>query len=631
MTPEICARRLLIILVCFLAWITITPAVAQQTVLVDDQSAVVRLDGHLQYWFDHDHQLTLDALLRDTQPQWKRVDGTSPGFLYQAVPLWVRLDLRGGGSTGNTFLLELASPYLDRIDFFHVRYDAYGQPYIYDEAVDTEQDSARRLFKARFPVFAVPLEPGELATLYVRIDSTSALMAPMTLWRLEDYVGAEQRSLILYGMFFGIMLVMALYNASLYLFLRDKTYLYYVGFVLVVIGYEASLTGFGARYLWSELDWLKQHGMTLFICLGFWLGGKFVIEFLDLRRRNPRFHAIATLLVRAFAGCAVLALVLPESIVVPITQPLGLLACVMVLWAGIYQWRQGSQWARYLVIAWSVLMVGTSLFILMMIGWLPRNPFTEYVQIVGFVLETTLLSVALAARVNEERLAKSLALETALDLAHQVNLANQKNLLLQQQVNQELESRVSKQTWQLQSTLDKLFEANDRLERLTVTDPLTGLRNRRFFDEQFPRDFEQCRLVHQPMTLIVMDIDHFKLINDRHGHAVGDQCLEMVARVIASSCQRPDDRIVRFGGEEFVILLPRTDIAGANRVAERIRSLIEKTDFVLQGKRVPVTISVGVASQVPALAGGHQALFSEADRALYEAKSAGRNCVRVAV
>jgi diguanylate cyclase len=357
-------------------------------------------------------------------------------------------------------------------------------------------------------------------------------------------------------------------------------------------------------------------------------GGQFVIRYLELARRNPRFHLVAVLLVRAFAVCAVLALLLPESIILPLTQPLGLVSCVMVMWTGIYQWRQGSQWARSLVIAWSVLMVGTSAFILMLLDYLPRTPVTEYLQIVGFVVETTMLSIALAGRVSQDRVAQKLALQTALDLAHQVNLANQQNLLLQRQINDDLEHKVDRQTWQLQATLDKLFEANERLEKMALTDSLTGLYNRRYFDTHFAGTWRQARQAKTPLALLMIDIDHFKSINDRFGHQVGDQCLETVARVLESLCQRPDDQLIRYGGEEFVMVLPGTEAAAAQRMAERVRQRIEATDFLLQGKRVPVTISVGFASAQPEPGATTAGLFADADRALYAAKHAGRNCVK---
>jgi diguanylate cyclase len=131
----------------------------------------------------------------------------------------------------------------------------------------------------------------------------------------------------------------------------------------------------------------------------------------------------------------------------------------------------------------------------------------------------------------------------------------------------------------------------------------------------------------ETLSLLVVDIDHFKSFNDTYGHLVGDDCLKMVADCIKRHVTRPQDLAARYGGEEFVVLLPDTPEAGAVRVAERIREEIQKTAFRVSDQVLHLTVSIGVCSCAPARADATKALFACADDALYQAKAEGRNRV----
>ncbi|RYE97318.1 MAG: GGDEF domain-containing protein, partial [Oxalobacteraceae bacterium] len=183
----------------------------------------------------------------------------------------------------------------------------------------------------------------------------------------------------------------------------------------------------------------------------------------------------------------------------------------------------------------------------------------------------------------------------------------------------------------LGETRDELTKANERLAQLASYDGLTGLANRRAFDETLERDFaESCRS-GQPLSLVMIDVDHFKQYNDLHGHPQGDWCLQQVARAIESAARRPLDLVARYGGEEMVMVLPNTDAAGALIVAEMARATVEALQIPhsTQPSR-DVSISVGVASRTFENAVQNmQALVQRADEALYQAKTAGRNQVVV--
>jgi diguanylate cyclase (GGDEF)-like protein len=173
----------------------------------------------------------------------------------------------------------------------------------------------------------------------------------------------------------------------------------------------------------------------------------------------------------------------------------------------------------------------------------------------------------------------------------------------------------------------ELLRANEVLEQLSITDGLTHLHNHRHFHDQFAREVKRADRSGQPLCLMLIDIDDFKVLNDNYGHAVGDLVLADVAQLMNSQV-RESDYLARYGGEEFAMLLPQTRIEGAVALAEKIRAALAQHSFALpeSGEVVRVTVSIGVAEH----AATPDETFDAADRALYEAKAAGKDCVLVA-
>lgn len=181
----------------------------------------------------------------------------------------------------------------------------------------------------------------------------------------------------------------------------------------------------------------------------------------------------------------------------------------------------------------------------------------------------------------------------------------------------------------LRATSDELTEANAQLTQLARYDGLTGLANRRYFDEQLVREFAQALRTRRPLALVMVDVDHFKLYNDTYGHPEGDKCLQAVAGAIASAMRRPHDFVARYGGEEFVVLLSETDAAGAAVVAEAIRAAVSLLHVSFAESVVGyLSISAGVAAHShPRPRASPIELLNASDRSLYQAKRDGRNCV----
>ncbi len=178
------------------------------------------------------------------------------------------------------------------------------------------------------------------------------------------------------------------------------------------------------------------------------------------------------------------------------------------------------------------------------------------------------------------------------------------------------------------NTQMRLKRKTDLLEQHALLDGLTGVPNRRHFDDLFAEEMRRCLREGVPLSVIMMDIDDFKGFNDNYGHGEGDQCVQRVARALSGAMSRAGDRVCRYGGDEFVALLPNTDATGAREVAEQLRAAVEALAIGHQySSAAPVvTLSLGTASFDPARdSGSALSLLGQADEALYAAKKAGRN------
>lgn len=201
---------------------------------------------------------------------------------------------------------------------------------------------------------------------------------------------------------------------------------------------------------------------------------------------------------------------------------------------------------------------------------------------------------------------------------------------------EELKSRlqVGRRMLEYQYTLscltDELIQANQELHRMVAIDGLTGIPNRRHFEERYKEEWRRATRDEISLAVIMIDIDYFKKYNDFYGHIAGDNCLKQVAQVLSETISRAGDLVARCGGEEFVVLLPNTDSVGAVVVAEALRSAVNRLALPHCGSASQLlSISLGVAAGLPQQGDNSAELLKKADRALYQAKAAGRNNVRI--
>ena len=189
-----------------------------------------------------------------------------------------------------------------------------------------------------------------------------------------------------------------------------------------------------------------------------------------------------------------------------------------------------------------------------------------------------------------------------------------------QQLQQEIEKR--------QAAEEKLLKLNQKLNKLATLDGLTKIANRYYFDQTLTKEWFRGKREQSPLSLIMADVDYFKLYNDYYGHQAGDRCLQQVAQAISKTVNRPADLVARYGGEEFAIIIPQTSAENALYIAEKIRHQVEMLNIPHSASLASdrVSLSLGVTSIIPSFEYSQEKLLAAADKALYQAKSKGRNC-----
>jgi diguanylate cyclase (GGDEF)-like protein len=456
------------------------------------------------------------------------------------------------------------------------------------------------------------LKPG-VTEGYVRFRSDFGGYAPprrigLKLESQASFFRSEAREHEFHGIYAGIILAMVLYNLFLFLAVRERVYLLYVLYAGTFGSIWVVRSGLAFERVWP--GWPRWNEVSTFYLIGAALlfGTLFVQAFLDTRRHAPRLHRAAWALLAGVGAAILVGLAgrwLPAE---RLMAYLSLLACAGFIACGVLALRQGYRPARIYLAACGALLLGVIVYVITYLGLLPRTFLTVFGVQIGSAAEVLLLAFALGDRINLLRREREQA---------------------QALYRLGLEREVRQRTEDLGEANRRLHEANDRLARLSMLDELTGVANRRQLEAVLDAEWRRCTRTQQPLSVALLDVDHFKDFNDRYGHPAGDRCLQAVAGALAERCVRAGDLVARYGGEEFVVVMPGTDRAGAALLAERLRQGVEALGIAhTESAPFPVvTISAGVGSVYPTEDEGSDVLLAEADAALYAAKRQGRNRV----
>ncbi|WP_341675009.1 7TM diverse intracellular signaling domain-containing protein [Niveibacterium sp. SC-1] len=598
-------RRLwwLLLVLAALFW----KSAAADPVRIEAHGEHYRLNAAASVLEDPSGRLGLAAVKTDDVARRFRPQGgelSSFGFTDSAY--WFRITLENPAPEPRPMLLVLRTNWLDSIQVFGPG----------DTDTSARQFGDTLPFKTRShdsPQFVIDLAlaPGT-HTYYLRVTSAQAFMTPIELWPPDAFHESDRLWSAYYGLFYGILFVMVLYNGFIWVSTRDRNYLFYCLYLVAFFLMNFSYNGFSYQYFWPESprwsNWTHTHWIFLFQFVAL----LFAMNFLESKDRLPRVHRI----LRGFVGlmlAAWLSVTLVDNAVAYNAAPVYFIfVCTpLILASGVFAWRGGYRAARFFVLASMTSLVGSFFTALTVSGLLPYTFANFHAAEFGIMADVVLLSLALADRIKLLAEQRQAAEQNA--IAHRLEAS-----AMLKQANEDLERTVRERT-------AELARARDEAERLARTDVLTGVANRRYFEEVATQEFARARRYGQPLSVIVFDIDFFKQINDNHGHAAGDAVIRAVAN-IAHEAVREVDFVARVGGEEFAILLPGVRSEHALVSAERLRERIAHHTLDFQGSPLSFTASFGI-SQIAVIDPGFGNLQQRADHALYAAKQAGRNRV----
>lgn len=596
------------LLLCWLALLSLCPAIAWADVplVLDERSSRIELNAHLQYFSGP--LLTEDVhsafLLPDSA--YRQHSSDIPNFGFTQDRYWFRAQLLQPGSDEN-WLLELRYPPLDHVDVYLLDMDgevlqaAYGG--------DRRPFASRGIRNRHFTVL-LPMPLNEPVWLFVRVQTDGSLQLPALLTRPEQFVADSRNEQYLLGLYYGILLSMLLYNLLTYISIRDNSYLYYIFYIGSYSLFQMSLNGLAFEYLWPEATAWNNRALPFLICSSMFALMLLTRTFLRTESSSSAMDRLLKFTSLILALTALGCLFMPYNPAIRLASAVGVIGPLVVFCAGANSLVRGYRQARFFLLAFSVLLAGMAMYALKTFHLLPGNVITENGLQIGSALQMILLAFALADRMR---------------------LLKEASVKIEQEARARLEERVAERTQALNSALGELESKNQLLSELNTIDGLTGARNRSYQDQLLVTEWARAYRNKRPLSVLMVDIDHFKAINDNHGHQCGDAALRQVAQIIQAHLKRASDVLCRYGGEEFMVILPETDGEGACALAESIRQALAATEIDTGNCVLRLTVSIGVGCCVPQVpdSQGIENLVGLADAALYAAKTGGRNQVRL--
>ena len=561
-------------------------------IVLSNQESTISLAGKYTWFEDESAALTIQDISSPAySDRFVTGEKDNLSFGYTSSAIWLKFKIQDNSHDSRRWLLNLDYPLLDQIDIYQSMEDGRWSLQVMGDTLPFDE---RPILHRTF-VTGLDLDGRHINTYYIRIITNSSMLIRPTLQSADSFFEYQSQLQVFFGVMYGFMLMMALYNAFLYLAVRDKTYLVYVVSVIAGGIFIASLNGHGYQFLWPESPGFANMAVPLTSSIWIIATALFSQLFIETKRYTPLFYKLINIMIGLGVTAVLLALFADYQTAIRFSTAMGLIHGVLILTTGVVSWYRGNRAARFFTLAWVVYGFGSTTLVLSRFGVIEDNFITHHSATLGLLVEIIMLSLALSDKYR----------------------------VLSQQLEaytHNLEQKVADRTRDLR-------KANKVLKQLSQLDALTDLPNRREFEHVFTDEWKRHYRSQEPLSLLICDIDEFKYLNDHFGHDKGDECLRKFAEVIKSSMNRTADHPSRIGGDEYAVVLPETDLAGAAKLADDICESIRKLGITHApvASHDVVTASIGVASLIPEKESDSIKLFRKADKALYTAKHQGRD------
>ncbi|TGL58754.1 sensor domain-containing diguanylate cyclase [Leptospira sarikeiensis] len=549
---------------------------------------ILRLDAHspgkiqlreeVSYLKDTEGLSWEDISAQDSEIEFKKNPDRIPNFGYDPSPYWLKFTVETEESLSEERFLTLEYPLIDYVDvYWKDSKGREGEFHTGDMLPFRERPVAERYF-----VFPLPIEDKVKVDVYIRVRSEGSLALPLHLVTKSNLESSSRFSLLINGIYFGALGVMIFYNFFLFLGIREKTYIYYVILISSVTYFLVMSSGYGFWFLLPNSPKFINFSFIIATCISMIFLGLFGEEYLQTKNVYPIVHKVIRGLTILWGILIILPIFVPLKYLFPITSILPIIEILILMTISLIQSLRKDRKARIFLSAWIFSLIGTFIFSLNKLGFYDSEEIASGIMKIGILSNVILLSLGLVDRINTFRKEKDEYKERA----------------------------------------DKLFE-------LSLMDPLTGVANRRFFDQELEREWNRSVRTERPLSLLMIDVDFFKAYNDTYGHLKGDHVLSQVAQSLKECLNRSSDMIARYGGEEFSVILPDTPVEGAIVVALNMLQTVEDMGIPhSESTFTRVTVSIGVSSNTDRDIHTYQELLGLADKNLYDSKAFGRNHIR---
>lgn len=413
-----------------------------QKVVIEENQPLFIIGNQVEFLEDPSKNWDLNEVIAKSA-LFQKSNIQVPNFQYTKSAYWVRFSLHNR-TNSEDLAIEISNTQLDRIDL----YMPQALSYTHTQMGDLLPYPQRAVNHQHF-IFPVVLKPEQSATIYMRFESVEQLSIPIAIGKREIVLTNNYRTDIFAGTYFGIMFVMFFFNLFIYFSVRDKSYLFYVLFIVSIALAQATLLGYTYKYFWPENSYLNHLAVLIFSAMAGYGAIQFARIFLQLKTHLPRINKGLTVFEVFYAAALLIYLFGFRRISYNILDFAALFLSLYALYFSIKLSLTGQRTAKFFLFAWSFFMIGMFVYVARNMGWLPYNFFTKNVLLMGSGLEAVLLSVALADRINilkrEKEASQAEALRTA-----------EENALLITQQNVLLEAKVKKRTLALETTNNEL-------------------------------------------------------------------------------------------------------------------------------------------------------------------------------
>ncbi len=443
-----------------------TSVKAQDTILMDNEVVERNFGQKLKMLVDTNGSLKIQDVLRSTH--FEEVENDVPNLGASNNTYWLKFKLRNVNRDPRV-ILQVPLPTIDYLDFYLVN---ENKKVVQEEHTGDRVPYASRHFDNPIYTFVFDIDTTSVYTIYLKLSGGEQLQVPLSLAKSEALVKGVQTYSIIFGIYSGIISVMFIYNLFLFLSTKDRSYLYYIIYIFIIGITQANFQGYTFKFLWPENTWISTYAVYILSFLAAMSAIEFMKQFLHTKHYYPVLHRVGTFFYIPYIVALVAAFSGRLNWGYQIIQLTAMLAAVYMLIVAWLIYKRGYKPAKFFLIGWSVFLLGVCSFVLKDYNILPYNVYTYNMMPFGSALEVTLLSFALADKINILKKEKEASQEAAL----RISLENEK-LILEQ--NFELEKKVQERTLELQQSTDALektlSDLKDAQSQLVESEKMAGL------------------------------------------------------------------------------------------------------------------------------------------------------------